>query len=523
MSQGPPDRVQAMLRRCFVEYNPLYFASSMCILAGVFLLARELPREAWGSKFGIVASAEAYQFLLLAGAAILLRAGLKRPAAILGLTALVFFLDAALNSERLLSHVGLISLAPGMRARRAVPTSIAIALLGPIKLWLLARVFRLRSARAPLAVASAALLAIPLLPYATEMVHPTRRDAVYMITTWLGAPLLAWACTPSARRWTSAWLADPEEPRFRRIAAVAPFLVVALFTAHSLVWSHISSLSLARALFAPHVLVLTAVAAIRAAAVSSARAEFVAWAGSGATLWMAAASVVPSDLWSLGATSIAAGGVLVFLVETRGLRLLLPAAVCLFGGTFLLAAGGSAPLPPPGAVWPAGLAAALLAGAARQRDFRCLFVSAVAAGATVTSFHPDPTLTAYGSMVAGLWLAGSSWLIFPRFRWVPFAATAWSLVVGAGMVAFHVPGIEIGYGAVAAGTLGIGVLLKRYEFQAAGAASAALLAAFRHGAWVPGTGLGWGILFLSAGFFFLSAGVAVNLLLARGRSRVEGS
>ena len=96
----PQGRWRAIVHRCFVEYNPLYFASSLCILAGVFLLARELPREAFASKFGIVASTEAYQFLLIAGAAVLLRAGLKRPAAILGLTALVFLLDAALNSER---------------------------------------------------------------------------------------------------------------------------------------------------------------------------------------------------------------------------------------------------------------------------------------------------------------------------------------------------------------------------------------------------------------------------------------
>jgi len=129
---------------------------------------------------------------------------------------------------------------------------------------------------------------------------------------------------------------------------------------------------------------------------------------------------------------------------------------------------------------------------------------------------------AESGMVAGLWLAGSSWLFFPEYPRVPFAATVWCLLIGAGMVRLEVPGIEIGYGAVAAGTAGVGFLLKKFEFQASGLASGALLAAFRHGAWVPGSGLGWGILLLSAGFVFLSAGVAVNLLLARGRTRVEG-
>jgi hypothetical protein len=512
-------RWRAILQRCFVEYNPLYFASSMCILAGVFLLAHALPREAWGSKFGIVASTEAYQFLLLAAAAILLRAGLKRPAAILGLTALVFLLDAALNSERLLSHVGLISLAPGMRARRAIPTSIALALLGPIKLALLAVVFRLRNARVPLVVIGHVLLALPLLPYLTELVHPTRRETVYLVSTWLGAPLFCWALGPSARRWSSAWLADPQEPRFRRIAAVAPVLVALMFSAHGLVWSVISSLSLTPAHAAPFLLAITAIAALRLSAVNSAKAELVAWAGSGATLWAAACASVPGDLWPLAVMSIAAGGLLVFLVEAKELRLFLPAAVCVFGGTYVLAAGSVAPLPGPGAVWPVGLATALLAGAVRQRDFRCLFVSAIAAGVAVGSASESPFLAGYGAMVSGLWLAAAAWLFFPELRWVPFAATAWTLLIGAGMVRFNAPGIDLGYGAVALGTLGIGVLTRRVGFQAAGATSGAVLAAFHHGAWVPASALGWGILLLSAGFVFLSAGVAVNLLLARGRPR----
>ena len=58
----------------------------------------------------------------------------------------VFLLDLALNGERLLSHVGMLSLAPGMRARRAVPISALLAFLGPVKLCLLAYVFRLRFA-----------------------------------------------------------------------------------------------------------------------------------------------------------------------------------------------------------------------------------------------------------------------------------------------------------------------------------------------------------------------------------------
>jgi hypothetical protein len=521
MRAAPSGGWRAIAHHCFVQYNPFYFASSMCVLAGVFLLSHELPPEAWGSKFGIAASTEAYQALLIVAASILLRAGLKRPAAILGLTVLVFLLDAALNSERLISYVRLISFAPGMRARRAIPASIGLALLGPIKLWLLAVVFRLRSARSPLAVTGLVLLALPLLPYLTEIVEPTRRESVYLISTWLGAPIFCWAFSPSARGWTSAWLTDPREPRFHRIAAVAPVLVASMFSAHGLMWSAQSSLTLTPAHAAPFLLVVTAQLALRLSRGSSAKAELVAWTGTGATLWAAACSTVPGDLWPAAVMSIAAAGLLVFLVEAKGLRLFLPAAVSCFGGSFVLAAGASAPLPGPGPLWPLGLAAALLAGAVRQRDFRCLFVSAIAAGAAVACVQPTPALAGYGAMVAGLWLAASCWLFFPEFPRVPFAATVWTLAVGAGMVRFDVPGIDLGFGAVALGTLGIGVLIRRVAFQAAGVSSGAVLAAFHHGAWVPATALGWGILLLSAGFVFLSAGVAVNLLLAPGRPPLE--
>src|SRR5205823_9509054 len=130
-----------------------------------------------------------------------------------------------------------------------------------------------------------------------------------------------------------------------------------------------------------------------------------------------------------------------------------------------------------------------------------------------------PILAAYGSMVAGLWLAAASWLFFPQLRWVPFLAAVWSLTMGAGMVRFDLAGSLVASGAVAAAAIGAGFLLRRREFQVLGGAAGAILAVLRHGAWVPSTALGWGMLLLAAGFVFLSAGVALNLLLARGRSR----
>ena len=512
------------VHRAFVEYNPLYFASALCILAGVFLVARELPKDAFASKAGIVASTEAYQFLLIAASAILLRAGLKRPAALLGLTCLVFMLDVAMNSERMLSHVGLLSLAPGMRARLAVPVSITLAVLGPVKLGLLAVVFRLRSARGMLVVSGLALLAMPLLPYLTELVEPTRRQSVYLALFWLGAPLLAWAWSPSARRWTSAWRDDAGEPRLQRIARVAPLLLAGMFIAHGFLWSFIASLSLTPALAAPYLLAVSGLAARRLALLRPRTAEFIAWLGTGTVLEIASLTESSTGLWPVAAMGLITGAVMVYLVEMKGLRVFLLATGCLFGGAYALVAGGSETLPLPGPTWSAGFALALLAGAIRHRDFRSLLASALAAGATLVTIRPGSLLMPYGGLVAGIWLAAGCWVVFPALRrWIPIAAMVGVLTLGAWMLWQDLPGSAIGTGGLAMASIGIGFAFRRWDFQGAGLGGASVLAAFKHAAWIPASSLGWGILLLAAGFVFLSAGVLVNLLLARARIRVESA
>lgn len=514
---------RAVVYRWFVEYNPLYFASALCVLAGVFLVARELPPDAFGSKLAVAAGTEAYQLLLLAGAVVLLRAGLKRPAAILGITAFVFLLDVAFNGERLMSFVGLMSLEPGMRARRAIPASLVFALLGPIKLCLLAYVFRLRSARPALAVAGTVVLLLPLLPYAIELESTlvSVRQSIYMVLSWLGAPVLLWAFSPAARRWTSQWTEDNPDPWLtRRIAFIAPFLVAGLYGAHVLGWRSLSDLSLSPAQVAPYVLAATVAVVYPLAGRLPGRAEFVAWIGAGVTLWAAGFSPHSTGLWPLAVVSMLTGYAFLILLETTPLRLFLPAAVCLFGGAYILASGPFASLPAPDAVWTGGLAAALLAGAIRQRDFRCLFVSALACGATVARIPPVPP--AYGGIAAGLWLAVASALLFRELRWVPLASIVGVLALGSWMTWHDMPGIVMCYSLMSATSFGVGLATRRTDFQGTGLASATVMAGLKHGAWIPATSKGWGIALLAAGFLFLSAGVAVNLLLARRRSQAGG-
>lgn len=508
-----------LLHRWFVQYNPLFFASALSVLGGVFLLSRELPRDAFPSKLGIVASTEIYQLLLIAGAAILLRAGLRRPAALLGITALVFLLDVALNGERLISHAGPISFEPGMRARRVVPASLAFALLGPVKVWLLARVFRLRGAAAALRIAGLAVLALPLLPYLTEIAGAGRREAAHLAVSWFGAPLLAWALSDGSRRWTSAWLDGVEDPRLRRLARLAPFLVTGFFLFHTVLWGYAASLSRSFAQAAPFVLVLLGTAAWRLAAIDPLRAELAAWVGSGLTLACAVLAPPETGRWPIAAMSCAAGVLLIMLVELKGLRLFLPAAVCIFGAAYALSTQAAGRLPAPGPAWPAGLAIALLAGAIRQRDFRCLVASALSAGMAAAILPPVEADPGYGGMIGGAWLAVGSWFLFPGLRrWVPLAATGVVLTIGAGMSWLGHPGMSEATVVLAAATIGLGWLARRRDFQVTGVSAGAALAAVRHEAWTPHTTGGWGMFLLAAGFVFLSAGIAINLRLARRRS-----
>lgn len=513
MEPAPDPR--ALLHRWFVQYNPCYFASALCTLAGVFLLAHELPPDSFLSKLWVAASAEGYQLLLMAGAALLLRAGLKRPAAILGITAFIFILDVAMNGERLMSFMGVMSLEPGMRARRAIPASLIFALLGPIKLWLLARIFRLKNARSALALVSGILAALPILPYAVEVESTaiSVRNSIYLVISWTAAPVLGWAFTPAARRWTSGWTENEPDPWLtRRIALVAPFLLIGLFAAHVVGWSSLSDLALSPALAAPYVLAATCAMVVRLAPSTPRAAELAGWIGTGLTLLAASTSPSETGYWPIGVVAMATGVALVIVLETTGVRLFLPATVCLFGGVYLFSAGPVVP----GPIWPAGIAVALLAGVVRRRDFRCLFASALSAGATIALLHPIPALVAYGGLVAGIWLAVTTWVLFPALRrWVPLAATVAVLALGGYMTWDGVAGSAIGYGALSASALGAGLALRRVDFQGAGLASGTILAGLKYEAWIPHSTGGWGVALVAAGFVLLAGGVALNLLVGR--------
>jgi hypothetical protein len=89
-----------LLHRWFIEYNPLYLLSAALVLGGTNLLSRGFAAE--GSlvqMLGGAAVAELYAWTLVAGAALLVRIRLTRPAVLLALLAALYQGDPTLHNE----------------------------------------------------------------------------------------------------------------------------------------------------------------------------------------------------------------------------------------------------------------------------------------------------------------------------------------------------------------------------------------------------------------------------------------
>jgi hypothetical protein len=89
-----------LLHRWFVEYNPLYLLSAAFVLAGTNLLSRGFAEgDGPFRMLGSALVAEVYAWSLIAGAALLVRIRLRRPAVMLALLAALYMGDPTLHLE----------------------------------------------------------------------------------------------------------------------------------------------------------------------------------------------------------------------------------------------------------------------------------------------------------------------------------------------------------------------------------------------------------------------------------------
>ena len=171
-------RLHQLLHYWFVQYNPLYFFSALCVLLGMFLINRELPQLNW-SRGLIFTSAvmQGYELMLIAGAALLFRgASQYRPSVILGLLAIFFMFDCTLQTEGL--------------ATVSLLYAVVWSGMIPVKITALVYAFRLRPSWAFWVIPTLAGSCIAVVPH---LMRPSASVnlTILVMATWFGFLLVS--------------------------------------------------------------------------------------------------------------------------------------------------------------------------------------------------------------------------------------------------------------------------------------------------------------------------------------------
>jgi hypothetical protein len=167
-NENVPGPLQRLLHRWFVQYNPLYLLSAALVLRGLNQISGALPASA---SLGVGALSELYALALIAGAALLTRIELRRPAVFVALIAVLYQGDLALGTENYAL------LAIGKWA------ALAWFALFVVKLRALAWALRLRLSTSALAVASFGAAGIAIVPQLSRMLGARALSSV--VALWL--------------------------------------------------------------------------------------------------------------------------------------------------------------------------------------------------------------------------------------------------------------------------------------------------------------------------------------------------
>ncbi|MCA9574093.1 MAG: hypothetical protein KC668_01610 [Myxococcales bacterium] len=215
-----PSPAEALLRRWLVEYNPLYLASATCVLAGIWILARESARRP--TVFGALSVwllGEVYAMALIGGAAFLMRIRQGRAATMLAIMAAVFQVDPTMHLETS-TYLG----ALGM-----VTTGAWLAVCAA-KLYGLCWALDVRPSRSARALMALGALGLAVIPHALPVTGPTSRST--LICGWLFAVFGAALATRREVFGRAEW-----DPRAQRAVHATWALWGALLLAHAGYWA----------------------------------------------------------------------------------------------------------------------------------------------------------------------------------------------------------------------------------------------------------------------------------------------
>jgi hypothetical protein len=229
-TDGAPFDPGAVLRHWFVHFNPLYLLSAFCVLTGVFLVNRSLdllPADAFdGPRLALFAVIQAYEALIVAGAAFLARrARAVRPAVLLVLLEAVFLFDGTLRLESLV-----------LRAPLRFGVSLLWLAFIPVKVWGMAAALRVRltlAHHARIVAAAAGLVSIVHL-----LAHPaTDKLLVLQLAAWLGALVISFLDVTEEPPRSPLAITHDERRRAERCTRGAFRILTGAYFVH--VWSYI--------------------------------------------------------------------------------------------------------------------------------------------------------------------------------------------------------------------------------------------------------------------------------------------
>ncbi len=214
----------ALAHRWFVQYNPLYLVSAALVLAGVFLLSRGLARtESLSAELWLTAVTELYQVLLIGSAALLQRAGQRRPAVMLALLESIYLGDLTLQT----------GVAPMLGPAGLAASGVWYALF-LLKLRALCWAVRVKAPAGTWALLALAGALLAATPHALHHSSQETRDKLLPLVAFLLSAAACW----SGRRVESAVLLDDwGRTVLRRVRLVGWPAWALLATSHMLWWS----------------------------------------------------------------------------------------------------------------------------------------------------------------------------------------------------------------------------------------------------------------------------------------------
>ncbi len=241
MDDAHRDRWRALMHRWFVEYNPLALLSATLVLGGTTALSHAIAtRHLALGGLAVGAIAEVYAWALIAGVAFLGRLGLKRPAAMLALLAVLFQCDPTLSNETWAWCGG-----AGVAA-----SALWVALFGA-KLAALLRALGLRYDRAVLLVPMSGAIGVAVFPHVLRSVDG--RAGTFVVVAWVFAVL-------AGGLWTARRVAHPDGLDVRALRALRGTwtLFAAALVAHVLFWTTEDDLAIDPAALVPALALLVA-------------------------------------------------------------------------------------------------------------------------------------------------------------------------------------------------------------------------------------------------------------------------